>query len=300
MDGSMAERLEARRSGLSPRIRRVAEYLVDRPEFAATASASEIAEAAGVSDATVVRTVQLLGYNGLPDLRRSIARELEVRNPRDAFAERVGRIGGETTSALDKVLLNDIELLVQARATISSEAFGAAVEILGQAERVVIVGFGTPGMLAEMTALAFNRIAKRAHALTASGFRLADGLVGLSRGDAVLLLAPQRYLPEIDVLLDHTAAIGIPVVLVTEVLRGRLSGRVGETLVLPSTRGWSSTGGAVLVSVLEAVTLAVAATDPAAGTNSWETINRLRVRLAGPELDFPTSLSSEPSNAQQA
>lgn len=296
MDGSLAERVEASRDVLSPGIRRVAEYLVDRPEFAATASASEIAQAVGTSDATVVRAVQVLGYDGLPDLRRRLGREWEVRNPRIALGERVDHVAGETTSALDKVLLNDMELLARARETISSESFGAAVDVLARAERVVVVGFGQPGMIAELTALSLNRNAKHADALTSSGFRLADGLVRLSERDAVLLLAPLRFLPEIDVLLDHAASIGIPVVLVTEVLRSRLSGRVSETLALPSSRGQTSTGLTVLVSVLEAIVLAVAATEPAAGAHSWETINMLRVRLAGPELDFPTAVSSKSEN----
>jgi DNA-binding MurR/RpiR family transcriptional regulator len=196
---------------------------------------------------------------------------------------------GEATSALDKTLRNDIELLAQARETVSDDSFGCAVKIFGSADRIVIIGFGQPGMVAELTALSLNRSAKQAEALTMSGFRLADGLAGLRTGDAVLLLAPVRILPEIDVLLDHSASIHIPVVLVTETLGRRLAGRVTETLRLPASRGRTTSGLVTLISVLDALVLAIAADSPEAGTHSWETINRLRVRLAGPELGVPGS-----------
>src|SRR5262249_54522041 len=147
---SLAERLEAHRARLSPAALRVVEYLVRHPAVAATAAAAEIAQQVRTSDATVVRAVQELGYSGLPDLRRSIGEEWAVGpDPRETLQQRVAMIHGNLGAVLDAVLADGINLLAETRETTDHQAFLESVAALARARRVLVLGFGPPGALAE-------------------------------------------------------------------------------------------------------------------------------------------------------
>ena len=55
---------------LTPSERKIGEYLLRNPDEVLGSSAVKIAEATGTSDASVIRTIKGLGYQGLPDLKK--------------------------------------------------------------------------------------------------------------------------------------------------------------------------------------------------------------------------------------
>ena len=69
----LTARLEERMAMLSASSQRVAAYIDANRFEALTKSAAELAWAIGTSDATVIRTVQALGFSGLPELKRELA-----------------------------------------------------------------------------------------------------------------------------------------------------------------------------------------------------------------------------------
>jgi DNA-binding MurR/RpiR family transcriptional regulator len=56
---------------------RVAHFIVQNPAAALASSAMDLAASTGTSDATVIRTVQALGYAGLADLKQALVASLE-------------------------------------------------------------------------------------------------------------------------------------------------------------------------------------------------------------------------------
>ena len=73
---SFNERLQSCADKISPAERRVAQFFLENREEVLIASASALAHQAGTSDATVVRTAKAMGFSGMEDLRRTLAREL--------------------------------------------------------------------------------------------------------------------------------------------------------------------------------------------------------------------------------
>src|SRR5690349_21497446 len=66
-------RIADARPRLTPTQHRVADYFVQAGPTTLLMSASDIARELEVSDATVVRTAQALGFPGLPELRQALA-----------------------------------------------------------------------------------------------------------------------------------------------------------------------------------------------------------------------------------
>src|SRR5271154_4541509 len=99
---------------------RVAGFIAANPAAALASSALELAANAGTSDATVIRTVQALGYGGLADLKQALVASLD-RNatPADDLRRTLADLGEDATQALDVVLAAHAEALE----TLRSAAF---------------------------------------------------------------------------------------------------------------------------------------------------------------------------------
>src|SRR3954470_1837699 len=220
-------------SGLSPKERAVADFFVRHHEEAAFPSAAEIAERLGTSDATVVRAVKALGYSGIPELRREL---IDALRARATPAVRLGRTledAGE--DPLGHVIALEHELLEQAR-EIDRCDFARAVETLAAADRVLAYGLGPTGPIAEYFVLKLARFGRDAHTMRASGLLLADELLNVREGDALLLMTYEGLDRDIDVVLTRANAVGIPVVLLPDPLAARPADRIDVALAAPRAR----------------------------------------------------------------
>lgn len=274
---SLEERLEASREQMTPAVLRVSRFLVEHPERALMATAAEIAEAANTSNATVVRAVQTLGYSGLPALRREIGERLSDRyDRRQTMEEDFSRVHDDPRSVLDSVLNDTVVLLTEMRSVVDHDEFLGAVQLLADAETVMVMGWGPAGAAADYTALGLTRLGCAATSATQSGFRLADALSRLRAGDVILLLAPLVHLQEIDVVLTRASAIGASCILVTETLGEKLREKVERVLSMPSSLRFTASEMIAPLVVLDAILLGVAASKPDRARSTWEVINELR------------------------
>ena len=70
-------RISALAQSFQPSERRVADAIVADPAGAVECTAQQLADQVGVGRASVIRTAQTLGYEGYPQLRVALARDLE-------------------------------------------------------------------------------------------------------------------------------------------------------------------------------------------------------------------------------
>ena len=91
-DECFEARLATRMEQLGPAELRVAQFLRDNRETVLVSSASALAASTQTSDATVIRTVRALGYEGMAEFRQEMVCEL-----RDdlSLASRMARTIGE-------------------------------------------------------------------------------------------------------------------------------------------------------------------------------------------------------------
>jgi DNA-binding MurR/RpiR family transcriptional regulator len=261
---------------LSRKERAVAEFYVEHREEAAFLSAAEIAKRLGTSDATVVRAVKALGYSGIPELRRELIDELRARA---TPAVRLGRsLEDAGADPLGHVADLEIGLLESAR-SIDRKDFDRAVDVLAAADRVVAFGLGPTGPLAEYFALRLNRFGRPAAAITESGLLLADALLAVRSGDALLLIVHERVDRAADVTLRRANELALPVVLLTDTLGGKLADRIDVALSSPRSRGGSLSGSAATIAILEALLLALAARDRSRSLAALAELNELRKQL---------------------
>jgi DNA-binding MurR/RpiR family transcriptional regulator len=275
-DLSLSARINRNLAGMSRAERIVAEYLRDHGRRAIFATAEQIGTVTKTSDATVVRTAKSLGFSGLLDLRRSLAAEVVVEtSPVRQFHDE-GENGG---SAVARVFTEAAERLAATWRLVEDDEFAAAVALLDEAREVLAFGLGGSGLLARYLALRLTRMGRRARASWATGFQLADDLLGLRADDVVVLYTPARLLAEIEVVLDHAHAVGARVLLVSSSLGAQFADRVDVTLAAPQSTS-NFTGEMLSAEVLtDALLLQLGSGDETRATRASELLTSLRSEL---------------------
>lgn len=265
---------------LPPAEQRVARFFVDRKEAALLASAAEIAERAGTSDATVVRTARSLGFDGLSGLREALLADLAgSTSPGKRLRRTLDAAGSEAEGALRHVIDLHEELLSELKRADMAAAFARALELLAAADRRHIFGIGPSGALAQYAALQLNRIGLATAALSATGVALADQLLSLQPGDAVMMLAYAPVYREVTVVLEEARRHGVPVVLVSDSLGPYVADDVAVLLPVPRGKaGHLSMHGGTMV-VLEAIVIGLAGRDRDRAFDALDRLSGLRAAI---------------------
>jgi DNA-binding MurR/RpiR family transcriptional regulator len=286
-EDALAQRIAAFGAQLSRAERRVAEYLLEAGPEEILLSAAALAERAGSSDATVVRTAKALGYSGLGELRRALA----ARDTEPPLAERLRRTLAETPrdELLAGSIANHLASLDTLTRHVTPDLFQQAVDVLSASTRVVWRGVGPSAQLAAYGQLLCQRIGRASVALVHTGTSFADELLEIQRGDAVVALAYGRLQPHVRVLFDRAETLDVPVLLITDVPGHRLSDRVAATL--PTGRGAPGlfASHATTLVLIEALVLGVAAADEPAAEANLAMLNDLRAALTGRRIDVDSS-----------
>jgi RpiR family carbohydrate utilization transcriptional regulator len=157
---SFAELAEVHRDALRPTEQRVVEHLLGIDPTAPSTTAGAIANMLGVSQATVVNTVQRLGYAGFGDFRRRLIAERAVeqaRRPETSAAD-----GSPAMAICRRVFEEDRRTLEATERLLDSHTFEQAVELIAEAPQVLCVGNGWSAVLARQAAGTLTKYGVRA------------------------------------------------------------------------------------------------------------------------------------------
>lgn len=282
------DRLKACADQISPAEQRVARFFQDNREEVLIASASALAQQAGTSDATVVRTARTLGFAGMEELRRTLARELrEDLSPASRLARTLSEVDDDPGSALDVTLNIHQKSLEDLRRDITPDQFRSAVQSITGARRVFIFGIGPSSAMADYFTVQLGRFGIDALSLTQTGLLLADGLQKLKQGDLLMIFAYGRVYREVNVLLDQADWCGATRILFSDTLGSKLRERVD--LVLRVARGHADmlSMHTATLALIEALLVGVATQRPEETIANLESLNRVRTALAGKSMKLP-------------
>jgi RpiR family carbohydrate utilization transcriptional regulator len=171
--------------------RKVADALLENPHRILNSTVSETAEAAGVSQPTVIRFCAAVGCDGYQDFKIRLAQSLALGTPatqsaiseEDTPAEVAAKIFDYTMTSLD-----------WARHKLDIEQVNAAVELILKAKSLEIFGFGASAIVAQDLQQKFPLLGVPCHAtmdshqqlMAASMMRSGDVAVVISNTGSTL------------------------------------------------------------------------------------------------------------------
>lgn len=274
-------RIRAGWEDFSPAIRGVCRCLsAITPEQLLYMSAQELGAEAKTSNATVIRALQGLGYSGLAELKGLVAAPFTSHiAPEERARRRVETTGADLRVVWDRVVAESLERIELLRAKFDPGSYEQAVRLIGEARQTWVYGLGASFIAAEHLALKLRRRGLRARPVHSSGFRLADDLLDIARGEAVVVFAPGRMLTDVEVLLDHARTVGASIILVSDQLVDELGADVTVALHAPNTPTGMTGEPLTALVVADALAQAVAATDQERTVEASHTLTALRQQL---------------------
>jgi DNA-binding MurR/RpiR family transcriptional regulator len=271
------ERFRARAHQLSPRLLAVVSYINENREVVLERTAMEIAAATQTSDATVVRAIQALGFAGLRELKQTMERWFGPSiTSSEKMLSTVNALSCDVNSSIDFVLEGHQRACEVLSRPANRAAVAQAVALLSEARQVAIFGIGASGILAEYTGRLFSRIGLPSCVLNRTGFSLAEQLIGLQRGDVMIMMGQKSPHREGMTALREARRLGIPTILLTQAVDSRFSQEAQVVIDVPrgGDNGRVPLHGTVLVC-LEMLVLSVATTTPQRTMKSMKRINEL-------------------------
>lgn len=226
-------RLRGQLAGLAPAERRVGEYMLSDPGGAATLTISQLADACEVSETTVARFCNHVGFGGYRDLRLSLA---VAATRTDSSDQPVGDVGGDIAAddPIEEVIAtvgaSEGRAIGDTVAALDAAAVKATVDVMIDAQRIEVFGVGASGLVAEDLQQKLHRIGRAAfcsrdpHAALTSAALLEPGDVAVAishTGTTIDTIEP----------LEQATRRGATAVAITNAPRSRLARIADHTLL---------------------------------------------------------------------
>ncbi|SAL38904.1 MULTISPECIES: MurR/RpiR family transcriptional regulator [Caballeronia] len=141
----LLSQVEAMREQLRPSERKLADYVLEAPREVLDLSMTDFAARAGVSQPTIARFCQALGFSGFREFKIRLAQSVAADVP---TVYRDVRSDEPAAGVAAKVLDRTIGALIAVRNSLSSDSVAAAIAILSDARRIEFYGAGGSGIAA--------------------------------------------------------------------------------------------------------------------------------------------------------
>lgn len=132
-------RIQSMIGNMSNAEKRVASFILEHPNDVIPFSVAGLAEASGVSDATVIRACKTLGFSSYQDFKVSLA--VDIVTPIQTIHEEIAP-GDGTAEIIDKVFKGNKYALDCTQSALNIEAMENATETIKNAAHVLIFGLG--------------------------------------------------------------------------------------------------------------------------------------------------------------
>ena len=180
-------------SSFSKGQKKIAGFILESYDKAAFMTASRLGKRVGVSESTVVRFASELGYDGYPDMQRSLQKM--IRN-RLTTVQRIevtnDRLGDQ--DLLSMVLQSDIDKIRQTLEELDRESFNRAVDAIVSARKIYIIGVRSSAAIASFLNFYFNLIFDNVVLVSAStASEIFESLLRVGEGDVVIGVSFPRY-----------------------------------------------------------------------------------------------------------
>jgi DNA-binding MurR/RpiR family transcriptional regulator len=177
---------------LTPKARILGEYIVNHPRKAVFMTTRELAQTCRVSEATVVRFVSQLGYEGYGAFRQALRdfvdRELTMLERTD-----IATTAGEGMNRLHQVVSEEMDNLKQFFVTVEMDTLQKVVDYLEKSPAVYIIGSRLSYTFAYYLGWSLTKVRTGIHILKGSDSTAIDWLTISAPGSLVVIIATSRY-----------------------------------------------------------------------------------------------------------
>jgi len=234
----------------------IAAYILEHYDKAAFMTAGKLGTSIGVSESTVVRFANELGFSGYPKLQKSL-QEL-IRNKLTSV-QRIELSNDYMTqeTALKGVLKADMENIKATLENINYQTFEDIVNSLFKARKIYIIGLRDSSALSEFLAFYLNLILDNVKVVAYGVSDIFEQMLNVNEEDIVIGIGFPRYTTRTIEALSFAKSKNANIVVITDSLLSPLAAKADYTLIAQSNMTSFVDSLVAPLSVINALIIAV-------------------------------------------
>ena len=211
--------------------RRIADYLFDNPSGVLLFNATQIANKANVSEATLTRFITVLGFSGFSEFKRNISQKiLQEHSVTKRLTKSAETLGGGN-SIFNKIIKGDIENLSHLPANISDVLFKTAVSKIASGKTIYVLGLRTSFTCAFYLAFSLRFFMNSIRLVTPNVADLPDQFLNTGSKDVLVAISFRRYTHATVRIVELAKKKGVYIIAITNNLLSPLATLADLTLI---------------------------------------------------------------------
>ena len=247
-------RLNKNYKTLSKGQKQLAAYITENYDRAAFITASKMGRIVGVSASTVVRFAYTLGYDGYPELQKSL-QEL-IRNKLTSV-QRIQLTGDlQPNDVLRSVLKSDVSNIRATIDSIDNASFNAAINALLEAKKVYIVGLMSAAPLAQFLAYYLGFVMDNVVMVSGAMGNIYEDLFRISSEDVCIGISFPRYSNRTIDALDFARGKDATIIAITDSVSSPIAEKAEHALIARSDMAGFADSLVAPLSLINAIIVA--------------------------------------------
>jgi DNA-binding MurR/RpiR family transcriptional regulator len=252
----------------------IAEFIMNNYDKAAFMTASKLGDKVGISESTVVRFANALGYDGYPKLQKELQELIKTKLTTVQRLEMSQDYTSEGT-VLKKVLKADMDNIRATLEEMDTEIFQKVVNSIFNAKRIYIMGLRSSTTLAEYLGFYLNFILDNVNVVPSGISDVFEQMLRVGKDDLVIGISFPRYSLNTLKVLNFAKEQGAKVVGITDSHISPIATIADYTLIAHSNMASFVDSLVAPLSLINALTVAVGMREKDKITNTFNKLENI-------------------------
>ncbi|WP_055667774.1 MurR/RpiR family transcriptional regulator [Desnuesiella massiliensis] len=252
----------------------IAEYILKHYDKAAFMTAAKLGTSVGVSESTVVRFANELGFSGYPKLQKALQELIKNKLTTVQRIELANDFISEE-NALKGVLKADMENIRATLEKINHKTFEDVVKNIFSAKKIYIIGLRSSTALAEFLGFYLNVILDNVKVVGYGISDIFEQMINVGEGDLVIGIGFPRYATRTIEALSFAQSRNAKVVAITDSLLSPLASKADYSLIAQSNMASFVDSLVAPLSVINALIIAVGLREKEKISSTYNTLENI-------------------------
>lgn len=230
---NLINKIEIDYKKLSKGQKMIAQYILNNFEKVPFMTAAKLADSVGVSESTVVRFTNAIGFSGYTEFQGNLQ---EVIKTKLTTIQRVDMSEGNNnkSASIKSVLLSDIENIKDTIESIDTEDFLNIAKKIIRAKKVYIVGLRSSATISEYLAFYLNFIIDDVILVNYGISDILEKIMRVGKDDVVIGISFPRYSTKTYEVLEYAKKQKANIISITDSMNAPIANLADDTLLAKS------------------------------------------------------------------
>jgi len=235
----------------------IAQYILKNYDKVAFMTACKLGETVGVSESTVVRFANALGYSGYPKLQEALQELIKNKLTTVQRLDMAHNEYSDDSTILNKVLKSDIHNIKDTLDAIDENAFKDAANKILKARKIYILGMRSSFTIAQYLGFYLNIILDNVHIVRMDMGDAFEQVVKVNEDDVLITISFPRYSKKSYQVAKYAKNKGAHIISITDSMFAPVASLSDNILLVKSNMASFVDSLVPALSVVNALTIAV-------------------------------------------